>query len=121
MTQSTTTYSSGDVVYVPFQFTDKPIAKNRPAVIISSDAYHASRREVIIGAITSHVRQSLFVGDHLIEGWQACGLAKPSVATGIIRTVKAGMIRRRLGTLPEGDMATYQRALSHALGLAGAP
>ena len=117
MTRFTTSYSRGDVVFVPFQFTDRPVAKNRPAVVISSDAYHASRREVIIGAITSRVRRPLLVGDHLIEGWQECGLGKPSVATGIIRTVKAGMISRRLGSLREKDILGFQRALREALGL----
>ena len=117
MTRSTTTYSRGDVVFVPFQFTDRPVAKNRPAVIISSEAYHASRREVIIAAITSRVRDPLFVGDHVIQGWQECGLTKPSVATGIIRTVKAAMISRIVGMMPEADMSAHEHALCRALGL----
>jgi mRNA interferase MazF len=117
MTRSTTTYSCGDVVFVEFQFTDRPVAKNRPALVISSDAYHASRREVIIAAVTSRVRNPLLTGDHLIDQWQQCGLAKPSVATGIIRTVKATMIGRTLGVMPEEDLRAYQRVLSQALGL----
>ena len=117
MTPSTTTYSRGDVVFVPFMFTDRPVAKNRPALIVSSSEYHRSRREVIIAAITSQVRHPLFVGDHLIEDWRACGLVKPSVATSILWTVKASMIGRKLGAMPEGDMLGFQRALSRALGL----
>jgi len=111
------TYNRGDVVFVPFMFTDKPVAKNRPALIISSSDYHASRREIIIAAITSHIRHPLFVGDHHIHDWQACGLVKPSVVTCILWTVKASMIRRRLGTMPEKDLLDFQRALSQALGL----
>jgi mRNA interferase MazF len=117
MTRSTTTYSRGDVVFVPFQFTDRPVAKNRPAVVISSEAYHASRREVIVAAITSRLRDPLFVGDHVIEGWRECGLVRASVATGIIRTVKAAMISRTVGIMPEADMTAYQHALCRALGL----
>jgi len=117
MTRSTTTYSRGDVVFVPFQFKDRPVAKKRPAVVISSDAYHAGRREVIVAAITSRIRQPLLVGDCLIEGWQECGLLKRSVATGIIRTVKASMISRTLGAMPEQDMRACQRALRQALDL----
>ena len=117
MTPSTTTYSRGDVVFVPFMFTDKPVAKNRPALIVSSSDYHRSRREVIIAAITSQVRHSLFVGDHLVEDWQACGLVKPSVVTCILWTVKAGMVGRKLGAMPQGDLLGFQRALSRALGL----
>jgi mRNA interferase MazF len=117
MTRPTTTCSRGDVVFVPFQFTDKPVAKNRPAVIVSSAAYHTSRREVVIAAITSRVREPLFVGDHLIERWQDCGLIKPSVATGIIRTVKSSMITRTLGVMSERDMRAIEGRLAEALGL----
>lgn len=117
MTRPTTTYNRGDVVFVPFQFTDKPVTKNRPAVIISSAAYHTSRREVIIAAITSRVREPLFVGDHLIGRWQDCGLIKPSVATGIIRTVRASMITRTLGVMSEPDMRAIDALLAEALGL----
>jgi mRNA interferase MazF len=98
-------------------FTDKPVAKNRPALIVSSPAYHGSRREIVIAAITSQIREPLLVGDRLIEDWQACGLAKPSVVTSILWTVKASLISRRVGTMPEADMAAYQTALAEALGL----
>ena len=37
--QPTTGYSFGDVVLVPFPFTDQAGTKKRPAVIISNAAY----------------------------------------------------------------------------------
>ncbi len=45
--------SRGDVVLVSFVFTDESGERRRPAVIVSSDAYHQSRQEAIIAAITS--------------------------------------------------------------------
>jgi len=33
----------GDVLLVPFPFTDQSTAKRRPAVVVSSDAYHGER------------------------------------------------------------------------------
>jgi mRNA interferase MazF len=112
-----TTCSCGDVVLVEFQFTDRPVAKNRPALVVSSNAYHASRREVIIAAITSRIRDPMLTGDHLIGQWKQCGLPKPSVVTGIIRTVKASMIGRTLGVMPKDDLNGYRRVLGQALGL----
>jgi len=38
-----TAYSFGDVVLVPFPFTDQTGNKKRPAVVVSSAAYHRTR------------------------------------------------------------------------------
>jgi len=111
-----TEYSRGDVVLVSFIFADETGVKRRPAVIISSDAYHTGRDEAIIAAITSRTDRVL-VGDHLIADWQGAGLLFPSVATSIIRTIKQDMINRRLGSLPAQDMRAVESKLKLALGL----
>ena len=111
-----TEYSRGDVVLVSFIFADETGVKRRPAVIISSDAYHTGRDEAIIAAITSRTDRVL-VGDHLIADWQGAGLLFPSVATSIIRTIKQDMITKRLGSLPTPDMGAIDSKLKLALGL----
>jgi len=109
-------YNRGDVVLVSFVFSDETGERRRPAVIVSSDAYHQSRQEAIIAAITSRTDRIL-VGDHLISDWQGAGLLFPSVATGIIRTIKQGMIARKLGTMPHPDMHGIEDNLRDVLGL----
>ncbi|MCP9493236.1 MAG: hypothetical protein MSG64_02150 [Pyrinomonadaceae bacterium MAG19_C2-C3] len=39
----TTVYNFGDVVLVPFPFTDQSGAKKRPAAVVSSFAYNNAR------------------------------------------------------------------------------
>ena len=109
-------YSRGDVVLVGFVFSDETGERRRPAVIVSSDAYHKGRQEVIIGAITSRTDRIL-MGDHLISDWRGAGLLFPSVATGIIRTIKQAMMARRLGTMSKADMAAIEDKLRTALSL----
>ena len=46
-------YKKGDVVLVPFPFSNQTAAKKRPAVIISSDAYNNISSDIVIMAITS--------------------------------------------------------------------
>jgi len=112
-----TNYSRGDVVLVSFVFADETGAKQRPAVIISSDIYHQQRQEAIISAITSRVDRIL-VGDHVINHWREAGLLFPSVATGIIRTIKQSMLVRRLGRISPDDLKEIDKQLSLALGTA---
>jgi mRNA interferase MazF len=106
----------GEVVLVRFVFAEGKGAKRRPALIVSSDEYHRGRQEAIIAAITSNVDRQL-VGDHLIAGWREAGLLFPSVSTGVIRTIKQGMVERRLGTMPPGDLQAIAEKLGQALAL----
>ena len=116
-TQPTTRYSRGDVVLVNFVFSEETGVKRRPAVVVSSEVYHGGREEAIIAAVTSNVDR-LLMGDHLISGWRQAGLLYPSVATGIIRTIKQAMVARRLGSLPEGDLQAVSDNLRLSLDLA---
>lgn len=111
-----TAYSRGDVVLVEFVFSDQSGHKLRPAVVVSTDPYHRSRREVVVAAITSNNERRLY-GDHFIEAWAEAGLLRPSIVTGIIRTITRSTIHRRLGAVSEQDLADYDRLLRRSLGL----
>jgi len=111
-----TGYKRGDIILVRFIFSDETGERQRPAVILSSDAYHQSRQGAIIAAITSRTDRIL-VGDHLINDWEGAGLLFPSVTTGIIRTIKQGMIAKKLGIMPLPDMKRIDSNLRDALGL----
>lgn len=106
----------GDVILVGFVFADESGRKLRPALVVSSAGYHRARHEVIVAAITSNVRRRLF-GDHLISDWKGAGLLFPSVATGILRTIKRSMVHRKLGAMPETDLEAVDQALRRSLGL----
>lgn len=69
--------SFGEVVLVPFPFTDQTNTKKRPAVIVSSDAYNRKRQDVILMAVTSQVRSAEYFGDVTVTQWQQAGLLKP--------------------------------------------
>jgi len=111
-----TEYSRGDVILVNFVFSDETGSRRRPAVIVSSDAYHQGRQEIIIAAVTSRTDRIL-VGDHPIKDWEGAGLLFPSVVTGIIRTIKQGMITRKLGIMLKADMEAIDGNLRLALAL----
>jgi mRNA interferase MazF len=109
-------FSRGDVVLINFIFSDESGVKLRPAVIVSSNGYHQGRKEAIIAAITSQIDR-LLAGDHLIGDWKKAGLLFPSVATGIIRTVKQEMVSRKLGSMPVMEMKEIDKNLQSILSL----
>lgn len=53
-----TAFEFGDIVLVPFPFTDQSATKQRPAVVVSSSAYHRQRPDLIIMAVTSQQRST---------------------------------------------------------------
>ena len=61
-----TGYEFGDVLLVPFPFTDRSTTKRRPAVVVSSDTYHRERPDIIILAVTSQARPSASLGEATI-------------------------------------------------------
>ncbi|MDP8262407.1 MAG: type II toxin-antitoxin system PemK/MazF family toxin [Candidatus Ancaeobacter aquaticus] len=109
-----TNYKQRDIILVDFGFSDKTGSKKRPALVISIANYHKSRHEVIIAAITSNTKRSLF-GDTLIENWKEAGLKFPSQVTGIIRTVHSSLIIRQLGTLPKKDFIDAKKNLGKTM------
>lgn len=111
-----TAYRTGDVVLGNFVFTDATGTKRRPIVVVSAEVYQRGRREVIAAAITSNVGR-LLIGDHLISDWRTAGLLFPSVATGIIRTIKQSMIVQKLGRLSTRDLRGVENKLKESLGL----
>jgi mRNA interferase MazF len=102
---------------VPFRFTDETAVKHRPAVVLSADAFHGSRAEVIVAALTSNLHRPLLMGDYLIQDWRGAGLPKPSRATAILRTIRHHLILARFGTMPATDLAGIERSVALALEL----
>ncbi len=115
-----TEFSRGDIVLVGFVFSDETGEKRRPALVVSSETYQLNRKEAIIAAITSRVERRL-LGDHLIANWQEAGLLFPSVATGILRTIKQSMIAKKLGNMSQSDMQAVERNLREILELRAKP
>ncbi len=104
-----TTYKFGDIILVPFPFTDQTTVKKRPAVVVSSEEYNSGRPDLIIMAITSRLHQVDRLGEKLVTDWQAAGLLKPSVFKPILATIENTLVLRQLGSLQNEDR--------HALGL----
>ena len=91
-----TGYEFGDLVLVPFPFTDQSADKRRPAVVVSSSAYHQARRDLLIMAVKSQQPSTLSVGEVQVQDWRGAGLLKPSVLKPVLTTIDPTLVLKNL-------------------------
>lgn len=106
----------GEVVLVPFPFTDQTSSKKRPAVVISSPAYHVSRPDLLIMAITSQAHTAADFASCTLVDWQAAGLLKPSFAKPVVTTIEQSLVIHRMGILSLRDQQSLRQMFSLILG-----
>jgi mRNA interferase MazF len=111
-----TGYEFGDIVLIPFPFTDQTTTKKRPAVIVSSRAYHEQRPDLIVMAVTSQTKPTAVIGDVIIVRWEQAGLLKPSVIKPVLATIEPRLVMKKLGRLQEMDCTALKRAIGTIMG-----
>jgi mRNA interferase MazF len=97
-------YKPGDVVVVPFPFTERLASKRRPALVCSSAAYNSATRHVVLAMITT-ATQIAWPGDVAIRDLKATGLPAPSTVRWKLFTLDASLILRSTGSLSAKDRA----------------
>ena len=86
---STTSFSQGDVVLVPFPFTDLSSVKQRPALVLSPERLNKVRPDLVLAAITSQIPDVVGEDEILLSDTdlRTTGLLKASI-------IKLGKILR---------------------------
>jgi mRNA interferase MazF len=109
-------YNLGDVVLVPFPFTDQSEAKKRPAIVVSSQEYNDRLPDLILMAVTSQIKPVASYGEMNISQWKQAGLLKPSVTKPIFVTIEKGLVLRKLGRLGSKDIEGLVLTLQSLIG-----
>lgn len=112
-----TSFNSGDIILVPFPFTDQSTSKKRPAVIISSPAYNTKRPDLIIMAVTSQIKPTSIIGEVIIQEWEDAGLLKPSAIKPVITTIEKNLVLKKMGQLKNDDLSELQKSITMILEL----
>ena len=117
---STTTSNPtpGDLVLVPFPFTDQSRSKKRPALVVSPARSNRSG-DLTIAFVTSRLSTPPREGDYRVEEWGEAGLPKPSMVRMKFVTISRTLILRTLGRLAPDDWSRFQIALCEFLGCSG--
>jgi mRNA interferase MazF len=113
---SESAFTFGEVLLVPFPFSNQEGNKKRPAVVISNDAYHANRPDLLIMAITSQPHTMLDFATFTIVDWQTAGLLKPSFTKPVLTTLEQTLVIRSMGKLSPRDQQSLRQMLAQILG-----
>lgn len=107
-------YRPFDVIAIAFG--EDAAAKRHPALVISNPEFEAATGLVWVAMITTAEHQRQF-GDVMINDERAAGLPTASlVRASKLATLAVGRIKRRLGSLGEGDRVGARAALRAASG-----
>jgi mRNA interferase MazF len=105
--------NAGDVVVADFPGVMG--VKRRPAVVLSSDAYHSARPDVIIGLITSQTASAIGPTDCALLDWSAAGLRLPSAFRAFLVTLPRPSVSAKIGRLSDRDFDAVKQRLRTAL------
>lgn len=103
------TFERFDIVIVPFPFTDLPVTRRRPALVVSAATWNAATGHIVCAMITS-ARQSSWPLDVSVTDLAAAGLTAPCVVRMKLFTIEASLVVRRAGALGKGDAVTMDSA-----------
>jgi mRNA interferase MazF len=99
----------GAVVVVPFPFTDLPMAKPRPALVVSPAEMNAQTGQTLMAMVTSAAR-SQWPHDTKIEDLGAAGLPRPCLVRWKLFSIDNRLISRQIGRLSETDRKAAAKA-----------
>ena len=108
-------YGFGDVVLVPFPFTNQTASKQRPAIVVSGRAYNLAKPDVVVMAVTSQLRASPTLNEVWVGERRTAGLLKPSAIKPVFAAIEQTLIIRRLGALEPADLAALRNAITETL------
>lgn len=104
-------FKRGDVIKVPFPYTDRPTRQSRPALVVSTGGIEAAHGLLWVVMITSAQNRG-WPGDLPVADLAGAGLPVPSV----IRTAKIATIEASDATLLGRISAALIRKVSQHLG-----
>lgn len=110
-----TPYKQGDVLLVPFPFTDQSTSKQRPAIVLTTESYNRNHLDIILAPVTSQISKNK--DDILLLDWKSAGLLKSSSVKPVLSSFETSLVRRKLGVLSQDDLKKVRQLFQRILGL----
>ncbi len=110
------TFKQGDVIKVPFPYTDRPTRQWRPALVVSTGGIEDLHGLLWVVMITSAQHRG-WPGDVRVSNLRMAGLPVPSVIRSAkIATIEASADASKLGRVPAVKLRQVTQKLLRELG-----
>ena len=109
-------FDKGDIVLLPFPFTNLKTTKRRPGLVISPKVFNKSGDSTIL-FMTSNVATLPKEGDVLVSQFKSAGLPKPTLVRMKFVTIAKALILKKIGKLPAADMKRVKAQVMRFFGM----
>ncbi|MEK6968604.1 MAG: type II toxin-antitoxin system PemK/MazF family toxin [Nanoarchaeota archaeon] len=110
------TFEQGDIIVLPFPFTDLSSSKQRPAFVVSNRRFNLNSEDVIVCGITSNLnneKDSLVIdSESLSDGFIP---VKSRIKVGKIFTLKQSLVRKKVAQVKKEIILGVKQKLSEIL------
>jgi len=105
----------GDIVLIPFPFTDLTATRSRPVAVVTVSEYERETSDFTVAMITSIPPTSPH--DYELKDWQSSNLLYTSWVRTKLVTLGPKLVRYRVGRLSDQDLIEVDKRIRLALGL----
>ena len=106
-------FEAGDVVRLPFPYTDRPIVQRRPALVVVSQAL--DRHALLWVCMITSAANRGWPDDVVVADLATAGLPAPSVIRPAKIATVDGAVADRLGRIGRRELGAVRRAIARFL------
>ena len=107
------TYEQGEIVLIPYPFSDLSAIKQRPVLILSNNIYNSKTEDIVVCGITSNIKDSeysvLLENKNLVNGNLPI---KSRIKADKLFTLKNSLIKKRIGKVEQEILEKVNNEIS---------
>ena len=103
-----------ETIVVPFPFSDIPVIKRRPAVVVSGRDFNSTNSSTVVAMITT-AKASSWPSDVMIRDLTSANLSVPCLVRWKLATIPNSLIQKKLGKMAPLDRLACERQMANML------
>jgi len=105
-------YKQGDILLIPFPYSDLSATKQRPVLVVSNSTYNSVNQDIIVVAITSNITSREYLVRITSEDLEEGNLRMESgIRTDKIYTLSGRIVNKKFGHLKPNRMLEVKQLI----------